>query len=253
MAASCKLHRVTLARGWDCATAARTAESTVGSRATSVRCRGAESHARSHATSSLVAISLWQKKKVQKRKRKVKFIVTMHGSDPSVVVRLADQPADIAAVKACFTEYTAWLDEDISFQNYDAEFTNLPGKYAPPTGVLLLAVDAVSDEVLGCIAVRALHINDAFLGSRGRDAPACELKRLYVYPRARGRQVARRLMRAAVKRATDMGYVEMLLDTLPKMQPAIKLYESEGFRAVEPYYESPLRGTLFLSRQLGAE
>ncbi|KAB1717158.1 GNAT family N-acetyltransferase, partial [Klebsiella pneumoniae] len=94
---------------------------------------------------------------------------------------------------------------------------------------------------------------DAFLGTRGSDAPVCELKRLYVYPRARGRQVARRLMRAAVERATDMGYVEMLLDTLPKMQPAIKLYESEGFRAVEPYYESPLRGTLFLSRQLGAE
>lgn len=171
-------------------------------------------------------------------------------SDGSVTVRAATSAADMTAVRECFTEYTHWLDEDISFQNYTDEFDNLPGKYAPPTGALLVAVDAPSGDLLGCIALRSLQLHGEYLASRPSGLQYCELKRLYVYPRARGRQVARRLIREAIQLARRMGYDEMLLDTLPKMQAAIKLYESEGFSHAQPYYFSPLDGVIYLSLRL---
>lgn len=179
--------------------------------------------------------------------------MTAPKSPTPVIIRPANS-TDLPAIKACFQEYTDWLDEDISFQNYSEEFANLPGKYAPPTGGLILAVDGPSGDVLGCIAFRALNLDDDFVQSRqGGGVRSCELKRLYVYPKARGRQVARKLIQQAIKAAAQNGYDKMFLDTLPKMQPAIGLYKSEGFTLTQPYYYSPLDGVLFFSRPLRAE
>ena len=49
---------------------------------------------------------------------------------------------DLAAVVDLFTAYTEWLNEDLTFQSYEAELAGLPGKYSPPTGALLLAKDS---------------------------------------------------------------------------------------------------------------
>jgi ribosomal protein S18 acetylase RimI-like enzyme len=166
-----------------------------------------------------------------------------------VVIRPV-KSADLAAVKACFQEYTDWLDEDISFQNYTEEFGSLPGKYSPPDGGLILAVDASCGDILGCIAFRPLELHGDYVHTRPKDRRYCELKRLYVYPKARGRQVARKLIQEAIQATTAIGYDEILLDTLPKMQPAIRLYESEGFDSTGPYYFSPLDGVLFFSKKL---
>jgi len=50
--------------------------------------------------------------------------------------------------------------------------------------------------------------------------------------------------------ASRIGYAEMRLDTLPSMTQAISLYEKAGFVPIEPYYETPIAGTLFLARSL---
>ncbi|KAL7938376.1 acyl-CoA N-acyltransferase [Trichoderma chlorosporum] len=171
----------------------------------------------------------------------------------SVLVRQATSSSDLAAVVECFKEYTAWLDEDLTHQNYTAELNGLPGKYASPTGALLLAVDATTDAVLGCVAVRPLSLEPAYVGSRPIGLRYCELKRLFVYPEARGRRVARTLLVEAVRCAQAAGYDEMLLDTLSKMTAAISLYRSEGFVAAEPYNASPLDGTLYFSKLLSRQ
>ncbi|UKZ74219.1 hypothetical protein TrVFT333_001879 [Trichoderma virens FT-333] len=168
----------------------------------------------------------------------------------SVLVRQATSPSDLAAVVECFKEYTAWLDEDLTHQNYTAELNGLPGKYAAPTGALLLAVDATTDAVLGCVAVRPINLEGVYSDSRPSGIRHCELKRLFVYPEARGRQVARTLLVEAVRCAQAAGYDEMLLDTLSKMTAAISLYKSEGFAEAEPYNSSPLNGTLYFAKTL---
>ncbi|RFU72276.1 acetyltransferase [Trichoderma arundinaceum] len=167
-----------------------------------------------------------------------------------VLVRQATSPTDISSIIECFKVYTAWLDEDLTHQNYDDELKGLPGKYASPAGALLIAVDAATDSVLGCIALRPLNLEPVFLESRPSGLRYCEIKRLFVYPEARGRRVAKTLLVEAVKCAQAGGYDEMLLDTLSRMTAAIGLYKSEGFVETEPYNSSPLQGTMYFGKRL---
>lgn len=174
---------------------------------------------------------------------------TIAGDGP-VCIRQAAAPADIAAVRECFQAYTEWLNEDISFQDYTAELDGLPGKYTPPSGALLLAVDPSGHQVLGCIAMRPVQLKPAYLCNRKAGVKVCEMKRLFVYPQARGRRIASALVRRAVALARKAGHDEIVLDTMARMQPAINLYESEGFVRTTPYYFNPLPGVLYFTKDM---
>ena len=76
------------------------------------------------------------------------------------------------------------------------------------------------------------------------------MKRLYVSSDGRGLGIGKALINAIVLVATRMGYREIRLDTLPSMAEAIALYKKAGFKAIAPYYETPLAGTIFLGRPL---
>ncbi len=145
---------------------------------------------------------------------------------------------DLAAVRTLFQEYAASLEVDLAYQGFAEELAGLPGKYAPPAGALLIA-RGDKGHSLGCVALRRLA-----------GGSVCEMKRLYVRPAARGLGLGRRLAEAIIHAGRGMGYAEMRLDTLPSMAAAFGLYEELGFRAVEPYYDTPIRGTRFLGRRL---
>jgi ribosomal protein S18 acetylase RimI-like enzyme len=145
-------------------------------------------------------------------------------------------PADIAAVRAMMREYIEWIALDLAFQEIDAELDGLPGDYAPPRGVLLVAVDG--RRYAGMIALRPF------------DAGTCEMKRLFIRPEARGLGLARRLIDALLDEARRLGYEEIRLDTLPMMGAAQALYEAMGFVDMPAYYETPIAGTRFMRKAL---
>lgn len=143
----------------------------------------------------------------------------------------AETPDDIEAVRRLFREYEAYLDVDLCFQSFSAELTGLPGRYAPPDGLLLLAQEGT--EPAGCGALRKM----------GEDT--CEMKRLYVKPQFRGRGLGIALAKRLIGEAAALGYATMLLDTLDKLTEAMKIYESLGFVRTGPYYQNPLAGVVY--------
>jgi putative acetyltransferase len=147
-------------------------------------------------------------------------------------------PEDRAAVESLFREYVDSLGVDLSFQEVEAEFTALPGKYAPPGGTILIARNATG-EAVGCVALRPLA-----------RAGACEIKRLYVRTAARGHNVGRRLAEAVIAHARARNYQRMVLDTLAPMRAAQALYASLGFKPTAPYYDNPLPGARYLALEL---
>ena len=157
-------------------------------------------------------------------------------SPPNVAVRKPRDAAEIGAAKALFLDYARSLNFSLCFQDFDAEMAGFPGKYAPPTGALLLAV--VDGVPVGAVGLRDLG------------GGVCEMKRLYVKPEFRALKLGRRLAEALVAEARALGYRAMRLDTLPDMQSAQALYRSMGFRDIPPYYDNPIEGARYMEHDL---
>jgi putative acetyltransferase len=138
-----------------------------------------------------------------------------------MTIRAADRPSDLETVKTLFVEYAQSLSFNLCFQNFDAELAGLPGAYAAPAGQILLA--EADGRALGVVALRPL------------DGGFCEMKRLYVRPKARGRRLGERLARAIMIEAAKRGYAAIRLDTHESMLEAISLYRTLGFREIAPY------------------
>ena len=151
-------------------------------------------------------------------------------------VEIVDAYAQLDEVRALFSEYAASLPIDLGYQNFSAELSSLPGKYAVPDGRLFLAL--VDGQSAGCIALRRFDITRA------------EMKRLYVRPGYRGLRLGRLLAERAIDAAREAGYAAILLDTLSTMDRAKQLYRQLGFVEIEPYYNSPVIGTTFLQLSL---
>ncbi len=148
-----------------------------------------------------------------------------------------ETPEQIEETKKLFREYEKWLGLDICFQGFEAELANLPGKYAKPSGRLFIA--SVDGKIAGCIVLRKLEEN------------ICEMKRLYLRDEFRGSGLGNKLIEKLIAEARLIGYQKMRLDTLPdKMNKAVKLYESHGFRQIPAYYQNPYGETLYLELDL---
>ena len=150
----------------------------------------------------------------------------------------AETKEHIESARELFREYESWLGLSLCFQNFEQELAELPGAYAEPTGRLLLAYH--NGELAGCVALRKFNER------------TCEMKRLFVRDTFRGKGIGRFLLETIIRNAKEIGYERILLDTLPpRMNDAIALYRSIGFKEIGPYYDNPVEGAIFMELTIG--
>ena len=159
----------------------------------------------------------------------------------SLEIKLAYE--DTEHIRQLFAEYTVLLielqpdfGEYLDLQNYNQELENLREKYGPPMGRLYIAY--VENQAAGCIALRQISDTE------------CEMKRLYVRPAFRGHKIGETLVERIIEDAREIGYQAMLMDTIPSLKTAIKLYENLGFYEIPKYNDSPLDNTIYMKLDL---
>lgn len=146
-------------------------------------------------------------------------------------------------INILFSEYTNMLiANDSSFQNYldiqhyDEEINHLAEKYGIPFGRLYLAF--CNGEAAGCIGLKKI------------DEQNCEMKRLYVRPQFRGKNLGKLLVEKIINDAKEIGYSHMVLDTLPFLEKAIHMYEKLGFYTIDCYNDSPMSTSIYMRLDL---
>lgn len=160
----------------------------------------------------------------------------------------AEQPTLLDVARDLFREYAKSIEHlaaaSFAQQDLEGELRSLPGKYAPPKGCILLAMDG--DNPVGCIALRPL-------APMPHDRPGeriCEMKRLYAKPETRGRGVGRLLCEELIRFAKQGGYTLMKLDTEPELDSACRLYRALGFIEIPRYNDDPKAETLYMGLRL---
>lgn len=146
------------------------------------------------------------------------------------------RPEEMHLVRQLFLEYAQSLGFSLCFQGFQQELDDLPGKYAPPDGTLLLAWEA--GEAVGVVGLRRF------------DSTSSEMKRLYVRPDQRGKKLGRQLTQAIIQKAAMLGYHSIKLDTAPTMRAARQLYFDLGFIEVPPYYDNRELNSICMEKKI---
>ena len=127
---------------------------------------------------------------------------------------------------------------DLCFQGFAEELTTIAQMYSQPKGCLFLARAGVGSIARGCVGVREF------------DKHTAELKRLFVSDDLRGHGAGLQLTQSALEFAKNAGYRQIVLDTLPSMTSAARIYSALGFTEIAPYYHNPLPGVRYLGLAL---
>jgi GNAT superfamily N-acetyltransferase len=143
-------------------------------------------------------------------------------------------------LRELFTEYLEWVllkceeefNVEYDIKNFAAVAVNNSldelHKFFPPSGCLLICKN--ENEIVGTACMRKIGEK---IG---------EIKRMYVRPISRGIGLGRALLEKLVSEAKGFGYSKLRLDSGPFMKEAHGLYYSFGFRNIDPYPESEVRG-----------
>jgi GNAT superfamily N-acetyltransferase len=152
------------------------------------------------------------------------------------VIYSARTPSDYEAFAVLVSEYVDWcrtryrhdaafVEQVFGYQNLDQELKQLATAYGPPNGKTLLVRS--DDQISGGGAFHRLPDG------------SCEMKRLYVAERFKGRGIGRRLAQALIDAARADGFKLMRLDTGKLLTEAITMYGKLGFRHCAPHLDYP--------------
>lgn len=153
------------------------------------------------------------------------------------------QPGDEAAFRSL---NELWINQYFAMEAKDRATLDHPRKYIlDPGGEILFAIDAQSGQPIGCCALAPIQ---------GREAEF-EVSKLTVDPSRKGSGIGRQIMLATIDAArTRLKAKRLYLETNHVLTPAIRLYESLGFRHLRPEEITPspyARADVYMELLLG--
>jgi putative acetyltransferase len=81
-------------------------------------------------------------------------------------------------------------------------------------------------EILGGCGIKVVP--------KQKDDNICELQRMYLRKRARGRKIGKTLIEMCIEKAREFKFQKMYIESYPQMKDAINLYTKNGFYPI-PY------------------
>lgn len=156
------------------------------------------------------------------------------------IVRKPQSRDEWEQVKTLLRAYRNEFDDNICFSSFEEEMENIEHLYAQKNKIKFIAIDSDTDQIVGCVALRALTDDTV------------EMKRLYVRPETRGTGLGKKLAEVIVSVGTAMGYSYMVLDTMLEMKAAQSLYQSMGFQEIPAYADQDLTKVVCFGKTLGA-
>ncbi|MDB6054452.1 MAG: GCN5-related N-acetyltransferase [Verrucomicrobiales bacterium] len=148
----------------------------------------------------------------------------------------ARTPADFIVARELIEEYQRFLNRDLCFQGFAKELEELSVIYGSPKGKMFLLTK--NGTACGCVGLRDF--------SQG----VAEMKRMYVKPECTGQGAGRLLAEHFIQAAKNLGYHQIVLDTVPELQRAITLYRNLGFQEIPAYRFNPDPAALFFALPL---
>lgn len=149
----------------------------------------------------------------------------------NIAIKQVEFPNDSQTLRDLIYEYAAWLDIDLSYQDFDAEMASLEQLFTLPSGLYTFAL--VDGKVAGGVGFRRI------------DKQTAEVKRLYVRAQYQGLGLGRLLMSNLLVLVKAQGYQRIVLDAVPPTQHAQVLYQQMGFTEIAPYFHNPTPNTKF--------
>ena len=110
-------------------------------------------------------------------------------------------------------------------QDTDADLYDLKGHYGDLGGDFSVMLD--DDRIIGTVAIHNM-------GNR-----VCELRKMYLDPEYRRRGLGKQLLEYSLAKARDLGFNRVTLETATALKEAVALYESYGFKRIEPEHLAP--------------
>ena len=143
-------------------------------------------------------------------------------------IPLSPAPLTSPGAMACMQAYFAELSDRFG-QTFDPRPVDPdPAAMRPPRGIFLIAG---GNPPLGCVGLRR--------EAEGLPPGMGEVKRLWVAPAARGKGLARHLMRAVEAAARDMGLTHLRLEASRHLPEAQTLYLRDGWTEIPRYNSNP--------------
>ena len=155
---------------------------------------------------------------------------------PSCDVRV--EPPDTPDARRCLNAYFQELATRFE-TGFDPAKSNPASdeEMTPPSGFFVLA--RIDGQPAGCGVLKRL---DGTLG---------EIKRMWTAPSARGRGVARQILRTLEDIARDKGLTTLRLETNRTLTEAQALYRRQGYREVPRFNDEPYAHHWFEKRLSG--